>query len=225
MSFKQRKLSQRKLLSLLKCFAEDLSATQTARLVGVNRNTANYWYLKFREVIAVYQEEQFAKSSGEFKLDESYFGGIKKNTPADERRKRGRGAENKVPVFGIKKRDDGTVYTQIIKNASKATLMPIVKKLIDQVDSIVYTDGWKGYDGLVFNGYKHKRVNHSKQYSNRVGTHINGIENFWGYSKQRLAKFHGLSRQTFYLHLKECEFRYNNRSDILKILKRIIKKC
>jgi len=225
MSFKQRKLSQRKLSSLLKCFAEDLSATQTVRLVGVNRNTVNYWYLKFREVIAVYQEEQFAKSSGEFELDESYFGGIKKNTPADERRKRGRGAENKVPVFGIKKRDDGTVYTQIIKNASKATLMPIVKKLIDQVDSIVYTDGWKGYDGLVFNGYKHKRVNHSKQYSNRVGTHINGIENFWGFSKQRLAKFHGLSRQIFYLCLKECEFRYNNRSDILKILKRIIKKC
>ena len=111
MSFKQRKLSQRKLLSLLKCFAEDLSATQTVRLVGVNRNTVNYWYLKFREVIAVYQEEQFAKSSGEFELDESYFGGIKKNTPADERRKRGRGAESKVPVFGIKKRDGGTVYT------------------------------------------------------------------------------------------------------------------
>ena len=210
MSFKQRKLSKRKLSSILKCFAEDLSATQTARLVGVNRNTVNYWYMKFREVITVYQEEQFAKSSGEFELDESYFGGIKKKTHAEERRKRGRGTENKVPVFGIKKRDDGTVYTQIIKNASKATLMPIVKELIDQVDSVVYTDGWKGYDGLVFNGYKHKRVNHSKQYSNRVGTHINGIENFWGFSKQRLAKFHGLSRQTFYLHLKECEFRYNN---------------
>ena len=130
MSFKQRKLSQRKLSSLLKCFAEDLSATQTVRLVGVNRNTANYWYLKFRKVIAVYQEEQFAKSSGEFELDESYFGGIKKKTHADERRKRRRGTENKVPVFDIKKRDDGTVYTQIIKNASKATLMPIVKKLI-----------------------------------------------------------------------------------------------
>ena len=81
-------------------------------------------------MIAVYQEEQFAKSSGEFELDESYFGGIKKKTHADERRKRRRGTENKVPVFDIKKRDDGTVYTQIIKNASKATLMPIVKKLI-----------------------------------------------------------------------------------------------
>lgn len=223
MSLKQRKLSKRKLMSLLKCFAEDLSATQTARLVGVNRNTANVWYTKFREAIAVYQEEQARQSSGEFELDESYFGGIKKRNHADERRKRGRGAENKVPVFGIKKRDDGSVYTQIIENASKQSLMPIVKRLIHTTDSVVYTDGWKGYDGLVFDGYKHQRVNHSKRYSNQKGTHINGIENFWGFAKQRLAKFHGISRHTFYLHLKECEFRYNNRGAILKVLKRIMR--
>ena len=223
MSLKQRKISQRKLTQLLKCFAEDLSATQTARLVGVNRNTANFWYTKFREVIADHQEECGRKSSGEFELDESYFGGIKKKQHADERRKRGRGAENKVPVFGIKKREDGTVSTHIIKNASKSTLMPIVRKLIHQEDSVVYTDGWRGYDGLVFDGYKHQRVNHSRRYSNRKGTHINGIENFWGFSKQRLAKFHGLSRHTFYLHLKECEFRYNNRGVILKLLKKIMR--
>ena len=83
---------------------------------------------------------------------------------------------------------------------------------------------WKGYDVLVFDGYKHHRVNHSKRYSNSKGTHINGIENFWGYSKQRLAKFHGVSRKTFYLHLKECEFRYNHKSDILKVLRRIMRK-
>lgn len=224
MSLKQRKVSKRKVQQILRCFSEDLSATQTARLTNMNRNTVNHWYMFFRKMIVEYQEDQARQSSGEFELDESYFGGIKKKTHADERRKCGRGAENKVPVFGIKKRDDGTVYTQIIKNASKATLMPIVNRLIHQKDSMVYTDGWKGYDGLVFNGYKHKRVNHSKQYSNRKGIHINGIENFWGFAKQRLAKFHGISRQTFYLHLKESEFRHNNRGAILKILKRIIGK-
>jgi len=224
MSLKQRKISRRKVQQILRLFAEDLSATQTARLLSINRNTVNHWYMFFRKIIAEHQEEQARQSSGEFELDESYFGGIKKKTHANERRKRGRGAENKVPVFGIKKRDDGSVYTQIITNASKATLMPIVKRLIHQKDSIVYTDGWKGYDGLVFNGYKHQRVNHSRQYSNRKGTHINGIENFWGFAKQRLAKFHGISRHTFYLHLKESEFRYNNRGAILKILRRIIRK-
>ena len=41
--------------------------------------------------------------------------------------------------------------------------------------------------------------------------HINGIENFWGYAKHRLAKFKGIKKENFLLHLKECEFRYNIR--------------
>jgi transposase-like protein len=220
MPVKYRRLSKQKLNKILQFFCEDLSATQTARLVGIQRKTVNDWYKTFRIALAEFQEEQVQQSSGEFELDESYFGGPRKKLHAQDRRKRGRGAENKVPVFGIKKRDDGTVYTQIIENASKATLLPIVKRLVTSKDSIVYTDKWRGYDGLVFDGYKHFRVNHSKQYSDRKGTHINGIENFWGYSKQRLAKFHGISRTTFYLHLKECELRYNKKHDILKVLKR-----
>lgn len=220
MPVKYRRLSKQKLNKILQFFCEDLSATQTARLVGVQRKTVDDWYKTFRAALADFQEEQVRQSSGEFELDESYFGGPRKKLHAQDRRKRGRGAENKVPVFGIKKRDDGTVYTQIIENASKATLLPIVKRLVTSKDSIVYTDKWRGYDGLVFDGYKHFRVNHSKQYSNRKGTHLNGIENFWGYSKQRLAKFHGISRTTFYLHLKECEFRYNKKHDMLKVLKR-----
>ena len=220
MPVKYTRLSKQKINKILQFFCEDLSATQTARLVGVQRKTVDDWYKTFRTIIAEFQEEQVRQSSGEFELDESYFGGPRKKLHAQDRRKRGRGAENKVPVFGIKKRDDGTVYTQIIENASKATLLPIVKRLVTSKDSIVYTDKWRGYDGLVFDGYKHFRVNHSKQYSNRKGTHINGIENFWGYSKQRLAKFHGISRTTFYLHLKECEFRYNKKHDMLKVLKK-----
>ena len=31
----------------------------------------------------------------------------------------------------------------------------------------------------------------------------------------RLSKFRGVSKQTFYLHLKECEFRFNHRRDDL----------
>jgi len=219
MPIKYRRLSKNKINKILRCFSADLSATQTAQVLGINRNTINVWYMTFREALAEFQEEQVAKSSGSFELDESYFGGIKKKTHAEERRKRGRGAENKIPVFGIKKRDDGTVYTKIIENVSRKTLFPIIKELIKQQDSIIYTDKFRTYDGLVFNGYKHKRINHSKQYSNKKGIHINGTENFWGFAKQRLAKFHGLSRKHFYYHLKESEFRYNKKHDIMKVLK------
>ena len=170
-------------------------------MTGLNRNTVNKYLRIVREKIALYCE-QCTPMQGEVELDESYFGGKRKGD------KRGRGVTNKVPVFGILKRDD-KVYTQIIRNASKAEILPIIKRIVRK-DSTVYTDGWKAYDGLVLDGYKHYRINHSKTFSDGKN-HINGIENFWGWSKRRLTKFCGVSREHFHLHLKECEFRFNHR--------------
>ncbi len=217
------RLTPRKRRHLLRCFIEDLSATQTARMTGLNRKTVNDWFRTFREKIAAYQEASNGGFSGEVELDESYFGGPRKKKHAKDRRKRGRGAENKVPVFGIKKREGGKVYTQIIKNASKQELLPIIRRIVKKHETTIYTDKWRAYDGLVLDGYKHQRINHSKTYSNRRGTHVNGIENFWSYAKRRLSKFNGVSRKTFYLHLKECEYRYNNKNDMMKLTKRIMR--
>lgn len=42
---------------------------------------------------------------------------------------------------------------------------------------------------------------------------------FWGYTKIRLTKFRGISGQNIYLHLKECEYRYNHRDqDLYKLM-------
>ncbi len=49
----------------------------------------------------------------------------------------------------------------------------------------------------------------------RGNCHINGIESFWSYAKRRLAKFNGVPKHTFHLHLKECEFRFNHREENL----------
>ena len=58
-----------------------------------------------------------------------------------------------------------------------------------------------GYD-------KHFRVNHgNNEFARKGGVHINGIENFWSFTKRRLAKFNGV-RKHFELHLKESEWRY-----------------
>jgi len=40
---------------------------------------------------------------------------------------------------------------------------------------------------------------------------INGIESFGSYAKRKLQKFNGINKKSFNLHLKECEFRFNNR--------------
>lgn len=33
----------------------------------------------------------------------------------------------------------------------------------------------------------------------------------WDYAKRRLSKFNGINGDTFYLHLKESEYRFNHR--------------
>ena len=117
----------------------------------------------------------------------------------------------------------------MIKNCSRKAILPLISHKIS-TSATVFTDGFKTYDGLVSMGYKkHYRVHHGKnEFAKRAGkirNHINGIENFWGVAKVRLYKFRGMDKKTFYLHLKECEFRFNNRDkDIYKLLLNILRK-
>ncbi len=41
--------------------------------------------------------------------------------------------------------------------------------------------------------------------------YINGIEGFWSFAKENMAKHHGVSPEKFLLYIKEMEWRYNNR--------------
>lgn len=63
----------------------------------------------------------------------------------------------------------------------------------------------------MLNGNDHYRVFHSENEFVRRKSHVNGIESFWSFTKRRLSQFNALSDETFYLHLKESEFRFNNR--------------
>ena len=219
---KDGKISWYRVKKIIECFCLDITASKTALLLGLNRNTINHYYKKFRLAIYAHQYQEFKKMFREVELDESYFGAKRKRGFAGKL-KRGRGTL-KQPVFGILKRN-GKVYTEIIPDCKKDTLSLIIKGKIDK-SAVIYSDGWRGYDGLVDIGYdKHFRVNHGdSEFSKGQGVHINGIENFWSFTKRRLAKFNGV-KKNFDLHLKECEWRYGKEYDILKKeLEIIIKK-
>jgi transposase len=214
---KRARISQKKFRQILKYFALDIEATKIASLTGLNRNTINKYTLLIRKRIA--EECEFESPvSGEIEVDESFFGARRKKG------KRGRGASGKTIVFGLLKRN-GKVYTKIIPNCSRATLQRVIRDKV-KFESIIHSDGWKGYNGLVDLGYKkHYRVQHGNDEFANETSHINGIENFWGIAKMRLAKFRGMSKSTFYLHLKECEFRFNHRGqNLYKLMTKIIKK-
>jgi transposase len=116
----------------------------------------------------------------------------------------------KTIVLRLLKQDD-QVYTEIVPNASKATLQAIIRGKV-KLESVLHTDGRRGYDGLVEIGYdKHRRVNHGDNEFALGPNHINGTESFWSFAKHKLSTFHGVSKSTFSLHLKETEFRFNQR--------------
>ncbi|MBC7902943.1 MAG: hypothetical protein H7Y27_05950, partial [Gemmatimonadaceae bacterium] len=74
-----------------------------------------------------------------------------------------------------------------------------------------------------FDGWRLYRIDTSNVVNGRG--QVDDISVFWGNTKSRLLKFRGLNKNTLYLHVKECEFRYNYRNeDINTILLNIIYK-
>ena len=214
--FKYSKISEAKFRQILRYFALDLTATECAELSGISVRSINDIYLKLRCRI-VQLCEQSSPLKGVLEADESYFGAHR------VRGKRGRGASGKTIVFGLLKRN-GNIYTEIIPNASKPILQAIIRGKAD-IKSIIHTDGWRGYDGLVDIGYdKHFRVNHGADEFAHGSNHVNGIESFWSYAKRRMVQFNGVHKHTFLLHLKETEFRFNNRHlNLYKVLLPILR--
>ena len=210
-------ISEHKFRQFVRFFAADLDASQISGLASLNRNTVNRYLTKIRQRLVEYCDAQFS-FSGEVEVDESFFGARR------IKGKRGRGAFGKTIVFGIFQRN-GYVYTEIVSNCSKATLQAVIRGRVE-LKSIIYSDGWRGYNGLVDVGYgKHLRVDHSKNEFAKGRNHINGIEGFWGYAKTRLSRFRGMAPSTFNLHLKECEFRFNHREhDLSRLILKILRK-
>jgi len=212
------RISEKKFRQIMHFFCHDIEAKKVAEMTHVSRPTINKIFDKIRERIAEDCELANPLGKGEIELDESYFGAKR------VRGQRGRGAGGKIPVFGMLKRN-GKVYTQIVKNCSIQEILPIIEEMADK-KSRIYTDGFKTYDGLADFGYKkHYRIKHGENQFANGKNHINGIENFWGLCKVRLVCFRGIHKHKFYLHLKECEFRYNFRNEYIYIyLLKLIKK-
>jgi transposase len=210
-------ISEAHFRQFVRLFALDLEATKIAHLTKLSRRTVNRYVQALRRRMAA-ACERHAPFRGQVELDESYFGRRR------VRGKRGRGASGKTIVFGLFKRN-GYVYTEIVPNAQKRTLLRVIRGHV-ALSSVLHSDGWRGYDGLVDLGYrKHFRIQHHLNVFADRRTHINGIESFWSTAKTRLARRRGVRAEYFYLHLKESEFRFNHRRDNLyRVLLDLVRK-
>ena len=199
-------LSERKFRELLRPFCADVAALSAASLTGLNRNTANRHHGMPRARIAEACEAD-SPFDGEAEADESHFGARR------ARGARGRGARGEAIASGPPKRG-GEVCTRIAPDVTRGTSTRVVEGKASS-DPIMCTDGFASCDGLVGWGCKrHHRVSRGENgfvERGNPGARIDGIEGCWGHAKNGLVKYQGMPEEDFYLHLRECEFRFDMR--------------
>jgi transposase len=195
------KLPTKDWLWLIKLFELEISARKASQQLGISYPTVLKAFQLIRQAITAHTRNGDHLLNGKIEANETYFGGGNKDC-------RFKGISEKIPVFGILERK-GKVRVEVLKDLNAETLLNLTVKTVRR-GSIIYTDKLRSYDALMFCGYKHLRVEHRKRFT-RSDVYINGLDGFWSYAKERMNRFHGVSKEKFPFYLKEMEFRYNHR--------------
>jgi transposase len=207
-------LSERKFKEILKLFSEDLTATQIANISGVSRVTINSYLKKIRLQIVKYCESlqpETATSAASWahkanSLHQGHDTAVAVKTDVDR--------IIKPVIFGIYKQDN-KVFTEILPDVSRSMIQAIARgrSVLETVGS---AERIRRFNGVVDLGqYRLYHLGNHHHEADAAKSGLDDVDGFWGLTKHRLAKFKGLNRNTAYLHLKECEFRYNYRHEEL----------
>ena len=191
-----------------------VSSYEIHRAVGVTQKTA--WFMLHRIRLAM-ETGSFLESTGPAEADETFIGGLAKNTHKARKAKviTGTGGSGKAVVMGVLRRGDeagaSKVTARHVPDTTAATLHPQVEAAVVP-GSELFTDTHGGYRGLSAS-YVHQVVDHSIEYV-RGQVHTNGMENSWSLFKRALKGTH-VSVDPLHLdgYVVERTFRFNERKD------------
>ena len=187
---------------------KSVSSMKLRRDIKVSQPTAWFMLHRIREAWGDEPNDDFA---GPVEVDESYFGGRRRNM-SNSRRKAladtGRGAVGKTAVVGIKDRETNQVRAKVTEQVDAEHLQGFV---VDNTKpgAKVYSDDSTAYDSLPF---PHESVRHSvSEYVNDMA-HTNGVESFWATLKRaHKGTFHKLSPKHLNRYVQEFAAKHNMR--------------
>lgn len=190
---------EKKVREIIRLFSDDLTATEIAAITGLSRITINAYLKMFRSRIAIHQDREihFRPELAENK-NARYYGIIFEN---DKILTYPLTAEEKAMLSDWANWDSANFRQRLLQ-----LNIPECHALIDLKSNKLYHLNFP----LNGNGNGFQERKHS-------------VEEFWFNFRSRMKKFRGLNSTTIHLHIKESEFRFNNRNaDLMNILPELL---
>jgi transposase-like protein len=151
---------------------------------------------------AMTQSPVIDKLQGIVEADETYIGG-------KHHGKRGRGSENKTPVFALVERN-GRVRAFRAERVTSKNLKDKIRENVDK-RAVIMTDEFLAYKNLD-RDFVHYTVNHGAGEYVNGDIHTNTAEGFFSILKRGInGIYHHVSEQHLDRYLAEFGFRYDNR--------------
>ncbi len=212
---KRSHLSEKTCREIIQLFSDDLTATQIAGITGVSRVTINNYLKLIRTHITRHCEE---KSLYQVKKQDAYNSALPVSGMITDGNTEEESSNNYFGFYNM----NGNIFADGLNDIDKTSIYELQQAKLQNNEHMNGLRRFMKYHAIAdFDAWRLYRIDNSV--ANKMQT--DEIAVFWGNAKSRLLKFRGLNKSTLYLHVKECEFRYNNRNDdINNILLNIIYK-
>ena len=186
---------------------KSVSSMKLHRDLKITQKSAWFMLHRLREAWEAEGGEPF---TGPMEVDESYFGGRRKNMSNAKRKalaNTGRGPVGKTAVVGIKDRASNRVAAKVVSVTDAPTLVSFVRSNA-ATGATIYTDDATAYQGLP----NHETVKHSVGEYVRAQVHTNGVESFWSMLKRaHKGTFHKVSPKHLQRYVSEFAGKHNVR--------------
>jgi transposase len=222
-------VSEGKINELLKLFSDDLNATQIAEISGISRITVNSYLKMIRTLLAEHCEDYLNQKT----IFQMNGNGMHTNGNGHTPGKNGfkhLSVDQLTETSTQESKGNGQSLNTNGHSANGNGIRPLYGLTI--INDEIFSTELNQFDHQVIHDWLRKKntdaevdrklskfqaiadFNTLTLYRTTMkgsGFHGDELDQFWGLLRSRMVKFRGLNAGTIFLHVKETEFRYNNR--------------